>query len=237
VGRRACTKTLHHLLPDLVIPMDRAWTGAFFKFHLPEWQDPSSQRRIFKIAYDQFAAVAHRTNPEQYVTHQGWRTSRAKILDNALIGFCKVELGARPSPLEDVANQISFDVLDYPPSKDGADSIFAAGHKYAPRVRRLLEAARQALADQHFLPIADGYVGIEVVLHAPVGGARSDATNYLGGIGDVLEDKANRSALDHLDDLAAVWLYRNDCQIKEVTYREVESDEPGYTVTVRQLGS
>jgi len=26
----AGTKTLHHLLPDLVPPMDRAWTGAFF---------------------------------------------------------------------------------------------------------------------------------------------------------------------------------------------------------------
>jgi hypothetical protein len=24
------TKALHHLLPDLVPPMDRAWTGAFF---------------------------------------------------------------------------------------------------------------------------------------------------------------------------------------------------------------
>jgi hypothetical protein len=36
----AGTKTLHHLLPDLVPPMDRAWTGLFFQFHLPEWQDP-----------------------------------------------------------------------------------------------------------------------------------------------------------------------------------------------------
>ena len=24
------TKALHHVLPDLVPPMDRAWTGAFF---------------------------------------------------------------------------------------------------------------------------------------------------------------------------------------------------------------
>jgi hypothetical protein len=64
----AGTKTLHHLLPDLVVPMDRAWTGAFFQFHLPEWQDPASQRRIFELAYTHFAAVARRAQPAQYVT-------------------------------------------------------------------------------------------------------------------------------------------------------------------------
>jgi hypothetical protein len=32
-----------------------------------------------------------------------------------------------------------------------------------------------------------------------------------------------------------VRLYRNDRQIKEVTYREVESDEAGYTVAIRVL--
>lgn len=61
----AGTKTLHHLLPSLVPPMDRAWTGTFFQFHLPEWQDVAGQRRIFGIAYGQFAAVA------QFVRH--WR--------------------------------------------------------------------------------------------------------------------------------------------------------------------
>jgi hypothetical protein len=36
----AGTKTLHHILPDLVPPMDRAWTGAFFGWKL---LDPSTQ--------------------------------------------------------------------------------------------------------------------------------------------------------------------------------------------------
>jgi hypothetical protein len=40
----AGTKALHHLLPDLVMPMDRAWAGKFFQLHPPEWQDPASQR-------------------------------------------------------------------------------------------------------------------------------------------------------------------------------------------------
>jgi len=62
-----------------------------------------------------------------------------------------------------------------------------------------------------------------------------DATNYLGGIGDVLEDKSRRDGIDHLGDLAEVWLHGNDRQLKEISYREIEADETGYTVTVRSL--
>lgn len=111
----AGAKTLHHLLPDLVPPMDREYTGAFFQLHLPEWQDPTGQRRIFRIAYNQFVAVARRVQPQQYVTGQGWRTSRTKIIDNALIGFCKLELAELPTDTKDEAvNQISFDVRSQP---------------------------------------------------------------------------------------------------------------------------
>ncbi len=85
----AGTKTLHHLLPDLVPPMDRAYTGLFFQFHLPEWQDARSQRRICELAYSHFASVAQQVCPQRYVTGTGWRTTRTKIIDNALIGFCK----------------------------------------------------------------------------------------------------------------------------------------------------
>jgi hypothetical protein len=31
------------------------------------------------------------------------------------------------------------------------------------------------------------------------------------------------------------WLYRNDRQIKQVTYRETESSQTGYTITIRGL--
>lgn len=126
----AGAKTLHHLLPDLVVPMDREYTGTFFQLHLPEWQDPTSQRRIFGIVYNHFVAVARRVQPQQYVTGQGWHTSRTKILDNALIGFCKLDLVGLPAKAEDGAvNQISFDVLGLPPAKDGANSIFGAGSR------------------------------------------------------------------------------------------------------------
>jgi hypothetical protein len=233
----AGTKTLHHLLPDLVPPMDRAWTGFFFNFHLPEWQDPTSQRRIFQLAYTQFTSIAKQVDPERYVTNAGWRTSRTKILDNAVIGFGKTELGEPPRITEEPANQVSFEVQGYPPAKSEALSMLGAGHGHAPRVRLLLEAARYACAAQDFQPITSANVGLDVALYSPAGQNPADATNYLGGIGDVLEDKTRRGQLAHLGDFAAVWLYRNDLQIKEVTYRELHADHVSYTVTVREVAN
>jgi hypothetical protein len=43
---------------------------------------------------------------------------------------------------------------------------------------------------------------------------------------DVLENKSHRGQLDHLGDLATFWLYRNDRQIKEVSYQP-QSRLPG----------
>lgn len=60
----------------------------------------------------------------QYVTGNGWRTCRAKILDNALSGFCKAELVANQQT-EAPDNEITLEVLGPPPAKDGANSIFA----------------------------------------------------------------------------------------------------------------
>lgn len=231
----AGTKTLHHLLPELVVPMDRAWTGTFFRLHLPEWQDPASQRRIFRMAYGHLARVARQVQPQRLVTGDGWCTSRTKVLDNALIGFCKAELGTVPLPADDAPNQVTFDVPGYPPAKNEALSMLGAGHSHAPRVRLLLEAAARARDEQGFRPIDNGQIAMEVVVSAPAPGAPSDATNYLGGIADVLEDKAARGNLSHIGDLAGIWLYRNDRQIKDIAYREVQSDQAEYSVTIRAL--
>lgn len=78
------TKALHHLLPDLVTPMDRRYTGEFFEWHDTEFQ--TRQRRLFEIAFADLITVARATNPSQYVS-PGWHTSRTKVLDNAVVGF------------------------------------------------------------------------------------------------------------------------------------------------------
>ena len=233
----ASTKALHHLLPDLIVPMDREYTGKFFQFDLPEWQDPGSQRRIFQLAYAQFTVIAQQARPGQYVTGQGWRTSSSKIIDNALIGFCKTEISSTPPtaamPGTDTAGSISFDVPGYPPAKNEALSMLGTGHPHGPRVRLLLEAAKAACAAHAFTPADDGHIALDVTLRCPPGQNPADATNYLGGIADVLEDKSHRGPLDHLGTLATVRLYRNDRQIKQVSYRETGADQPSYTVTIQ----
>ena len=80
------TKTLHHLLPDLIPPMDRAWTGAFF-----QWSMGASQyeRMTFIRTFSYYAEIAKAVDPVIYVGDK-WRTSRTKVLDNAIIGYCKL---------------------------------------------------------------------------------------------------------------------------------------------------
>jgi hypothetical protein len=254
----AGTKALHHLLPDLVPPMDRAWTGKFFGLHAPEWQG-ADQRRTFVRAYGTFQSVAQQVDLQRHVTGDRWRTSMTKVLDNALIGYCALELdgaamteppsvtgvraGANPrielaaeTAFGPTVQVIGFRVMGYPPAKNEALSMLGEGHPHAPRVRALLEAANAALqAQPSFERIATGEVGLEVVVGKAPGTDPWDATNYLGGIADVLGDKSRRgAAMHHLGDLAEVWLYRNDRQIKQVVYRE-EAGMHGYQVTVRAL--
>lgn len=118
--------------------------------------------------------------------------------DNALIGYCRAGLGDQPLEGAERRNQISFEVRGFPPAKSEALSMLGAGHSHAPRVRRLLEAAQQAREKQAFTPIESRRVALDVIVRAPAGQNPADATNYLGGIADVLEEKSHRGVLDHL---------------------------------------
>jgi len=140
---------------------------------------------------------------------------------------------ARQDPGPKAANEVCFEVRGNPPLKGEAISVFNAKHGQAERIRALLQAAQRACQEQGFVPVDEGSVALGVIARSPAG----DAANIVGGIADVLEDKPSRhyrSSIDHLGDLAAVWLYRDDKQIKQITYRE-EPGECSYTVTVRAL--
>jgi hypothetical protein len=117
--------------------------------------------------------------------------------------------------------------------KNEALSMLGTGHPHAPRVRLLPEAAQEACAAQAFTPADDGHIALDVILRYPPGQNSADPTNYLGGIADALEDKSNRGPLDHLGGLATLRLYHNDRQIKQVSYREIEADQPSYTIAIR----
>ena len=130
---------------------------------------------------------------------------------------------------------VEINVGGYPPSKNEAKSMLAAGHVHADQVVYLLKATQKAIPDGKLL-FPTQSLGLELVLTST---ARppSDATNYLGGVADVLEDKGPREkahpgALTHLGELAQVAVYRNDNQLHEVSYRWVHGDTPAYRVRI-----
>ena len=82
----ACTKALHHLLPNLVVPMDRQFTGAFFGWNTHDWQ--KKEERLFKSAFIVFREIAQKAKPSGYIG-AGWNTGPAKIIDNAIVSYCR----------------------------------------------------------------------------------------------------------------------------------------------------
>jgi len=126
-------------------------------------------------------------------------------------------------------------VEGYPPGKNEAKSMLAADHLCADRVLELLQCAKRATDDEGFCGFGAARIGLEVTVCSPDLLPPSDAANYLGGIGDVLEDKSRRGSLDHLGNLASFGLYANDRQICEVAYRVASAHNAGYYVRLWEL--
>lgn len=136
-----------------------------------------------------------------------------------------------------MSHAISFEVDGRPPAKSGPPSVLAARNPHTPRVLDLLRAAREEAQRRGFQGFGSVPIGLELRVACPRDLGRSDATNYLGGVGDVLDEKARRSNLDHLGDLASFGLYDDDRQIEEVHFRWESSESPSYTVRLWALGA
>ena len=110
----------------------------------------------------------------------------------------------------------------------------SADHSQFPRVIALLKAAAKSLAEgaESF---GERRIGLELVVTGP-SDAPADATNSLGGIGDVLQEKKRRGSLDHLGSLADISLFADDGQIREVKYREERAEESRYRLRLWALG-
>ena len=67
--------------------MDRAWTGAFFLWSAAALQ--YAQEATFTRTFTGLTQIAREVQPAGY-TGGGWRTSRSKVLDNAIIGYCRL---------------------------------------------------------------------------------------------------------------------------------------------------
>ena len=84
----ADTKALHHVLPELVVPIDRAYTGRFFGWHNPEF---TSTSRLLRQALPRFGRVAVNARVRQFVqTERSWNMSVSKVIDNAIIGLLRL---------------------------------------------------------------------------------------------------------------------------------------------------
>jgi len=126
---------------------------------------------------------------------------------------------------------IEFEVDGWPPAKNEALSIFNPTHSQAPRVRMLLEAARVALSRSEWQQGERRRIGLAlVVIQTRAGERLADATNSLGGVADVLQQRRPNTDLSHLGDLARVALYADDGQICEVRYSEGLGGESRYRV-------
>jgi hypothetical protein len=71
--------------------MDHRFTRMFFQWYQPQFQYEGEA--VFKDIFRRYVRIARRVRPAQYVG-PGWRTSRTKLLDNAVIAYC-IELDVR----------------------------------------------------------------------------------------------------------------------------------------------
>jgi hypothetical protein len=84
------SKALHHLLPELMPPIDRAYTAPFLLRTQPQhFQNPSQEAETFRLAFESFRTIAESVNPNQYVGRNPWNTSRTKVIDNAIVGLVR----------------------------------------------------------------------------------------------------------------------------------------------------
>jgi hypothetical protein len=133
-------------------------------------------------------------------------------------------------------SDITVEVDGFPPARSEALSVLAAGHAHAMRVKQLLQATQQKLAEAAF-QLLDGPVGIEITVQAPEDRDPWLATHYIAGITEILQAKAHlrnqqRIRVDLPDPLLAVGLYRNDRQIREIRFRQIAATVPRYRVHV-----
>jgi predicted RNA-binding Zn ribbon-like protein len=116
-----------------------------------------------------------------------------------------------------------------PPAKQ-ISPLLAPSHPHRSRVIALLEATREALSVD-FAPFP-GAVALSLTLFTPDALPPGDPTNFLGGVADVLQRKADVFALDALSD---VMVYENDAQLRRIEFQQVPDDRTHYELRIHQL--
>ena len=132
--------------------------------------------------------------------------------------------------------EIQLTVEGWPPKKGEAKSMFSASHPDNYCVRLLLQEMERALNRAQWDGWEKRNLGLEIaIVETQLESAPGDATNYLGGVADVLQ--ANRMGITNTDtsyinDLIHLSIYFDDKQIKEARYFVERGEFPGYRLRV-----
>jgi hypothetical protein len=83
------TKLLHHLLSNLVVPVDRIYTGTFLFAYKNNDFTAGGERETFRAAFHCFSRIARLIGPRigDYQRRHVAHTSISKVIDNAIMGF------------------------------------------------------------------------------------------------------------------------------------------------------
>lgn len=86
----AGSKALHHLLPDLMPPIDREHTLRFAYGYNPTYE---SEEQRFKKTFPLFWKIGNREkNAILQWVGKGFHTSQTKVIDNAIVGYVKTRM-------------------------------------------------------------------------------------------------------------------------------------------------
>lgn len=84
------SKALHHLLPDLVPPIDGRYTLNFF-YGSTNYTEKNQKDKFFAI-FEKFCSISRKVRlTDNDLTQRDWDTSIPKLIDNAIIGFISSE--------------------------------------------------------------------------------------------------------------------------------------------------
>jgi hypothetical protein len=75
------------LLPDLVVPIDRRYTGVFLYRYGEEFEPGTDERKTLLSALAVFSMIAKTAEPETYVGKFPVLATRTKVIHNGIIGF------------------------------------------------------------------------------------------------------------------------------------------------------
>ncbi|MFA5071612.1 MAG: hypothetical protein WC511_04605 [Candidatus Pacearchaeota archaeon] len=79
------SKTLHFLLPDLIVPIDRRYTATFF-YNSNQLPSQEKQFKVFSEVFEKFWEFSQKYNLDNYLDNT-WNRTIPKIMDNIIIGY------------------------------------------------------------------------------------------------------------------------------------------------------